>query len=437
MIGSPAMEGIDYTAERLTSAGGKLQLSCGPVTLDIPSGALNRNVYITMSIISPDTETDLPSLGDKFLVAPIVRLTPDSQKFKKPVTLTVGHSAEDLTRADIQVWYKSEIPGDNEWKLDFDGESGISDPNVVVLKNKIKLRIDHLCIWCIFGLSSLTMHILPYVSNSMYSAYERTLTVFVVSKHQATIIEEMLTNSGSFIMCCRPKKLVKRIILQRCRPLRIEVKGLKDMKGSQTQWEIKHAIKEISTIDMQLDGRNSSCDFKLRIGVNKPDSLPIAGIVHVSQIYNYHPVDIPVYIGHDGEDTDNMDALTEKLSSSRSGRKRDHMEAFTEMPSSSRSGRKRGMEQVSDLDIKVVVGKANLTSDNLTELFTELEIPSPEVESAKFGACTSDVKLQSITVLRFWRQTNGRKATRRKILDALRECGFRDAKEILEEKWNL
>ncbi|XP_072015334.1 uncharacterized protein [Amphiura filiformis] len=96
------------------------------------------------------------------------------------------------------------------------------------------------------------------------------------------------------------------------------------------------------------------------------------------------------------------------------------------------------MEKVlSRKDINNVADKAKLGRDQLKHLFIELDIPSSDIANAERRADTRDFKLQAIEVLQFWQQSNGEKATRNEIINALEECGFIEAKEILEKKWSL
>ncbi|XP_072015013.1 NLR family CARD domain-containing protein 4-like [Amphiura filiformis] len=96
-----------------------------------------------------------------------------------------------------------------------------------------------------------------------------------------------------------------------------------------------------------------------------------------------------------------------------------------------------GMEKVSDSDIKDIASNATLLHNQLRHLFVELGIKAPDVENAECRIETRDFQLQAIEVLQFWRQSNGEKATRRAIIEALGECHFCDAKEILEKKWSI
>ena len=92
-------------------------------------------------------------------------------------------------------------------------------------------------------------------------------------------------------------------------------------------------------------------------------------------------------------------------------------------------------EKVSDKDIQDVVFKANLDYNKLENLFAELEITASEIDKERRNAKTDDYQIQARFVLRFWRETKGNLATRRRILDALDEYSYKDAKDFLTGKW--
>ena len=90
---------------------------------------------------------------------------------------------------------------------------------------------------------------------------------------------------------------------------------------------------------------------------------------------------------------------------------------------------------MTDQDIRDVANKAELTHAELHHLYGELELSRTETENQERIADTRDVMLQAECVLTYWRQKNGKDATRKKILAALQECKLNRAKEILEERW--
>ncbi|XP_072016999.1 uncharacterized protein [Amphiura filiformis] len=91
--------------------------------------------------------------------------------------------------------------------------------------------------------------------------------------------------------------------------------------------------------------------------------------------------------------------------------------------------------KVSDDDIYNLASNAKLSRDQLRHLFQKLGLVETDIENAYRRADTRDFKLQAISVLQLWRQINGLRATRQAIIDALKSCGFIEAKEILEKKW--
>ena len=90
---------------------------------------------------------------------------------------------------------------------------------------------------------------------------------------------------------------------------------------------------------------------------------------------------------------------------------------------------------MSDQDILDVAKKAELTYDELHNLYGELGIPQVDIENQERIANTKDFTNQAQFVLKRWRQMNGRSATRKVILEALKESKCIRAKQILEEKW--
>ena len=92
---------------------------------------------------------------------------------------------------------------------------------------------------------------------------------------------------------------------------------------------------------------------------------------------------------------------------------------------------------MSDKDILDIASRTKLQHADLHNLFLELGIDDADVENAERMADSRDFKLQANKVLKMWRTSNGRNATRRAVINALMECGLVEAKEILEEKWGL
>ena len=92
---------------------------------------------------------------------------------------------------------------------------------------------------------------------------------------------------------------------------------------------------------------------------------------------------------------------------------------------------------MSDTDIVDITCKTKLLHAQLHHMFNELNIHAADIENAERSTDSRDFKLQANRILKMWRSSNGRNATRRRIINALIECGFIEAKEILEEKWGF
>ena len=92
---------------------------------------------------------------------------------------------------------------------------------------------------------------------------------------------------------------------------------------------------------------------------------------------------------------------------------------------------------MSDKDVREVASKAELTYPELHHLYGMLDIAKSDIENQERIADTKDFTIQAQFVLRHWRQINGDRATRKVILEALTECGYSRANEILKRKWEI
>ena len=98
---------LEKTVKLIGSGGDALTIGEDIVRLDIPAQALNKPTEISVSMIS--RSSDHPPLGDdKFIISPIVRLEPDGLQFLRPVTISVKHSAVELSYRNLQIWTRSE-----------------------------------------------------------------------------------------------------------------------------------------------------------------------------------------------------------------------------------------------------------------------------------------------------------------------------------------
>ena len=92
------------------------------------------------------------------------------------------------------------------------------------------------------------------------------------------------------------------------------------------------------------------------------------------------------------------------------------------------------MTVVSDEDLADVVDLLDPTQ--MEKLYIRLGLPRSAIKKAihedgNYG----DLDLKGQSVLRRWRQIEGKNATRRAILDAIDRCGNYEAVECLEGKW--
>lgn len=95
------------------------------------------------------------------------------------------------------------------------------------------------------------------------------------------------------------------------------------------------------------------------------------------------------------------------------------------------------MQKLSERDLLDITSRADLQYEDLHYLFYELGMRSSDIERAEASADFSDFRLKAKTVLTQWITIEGRSATRKRVLDALIQCGFVNSTEILAKKWGL
>ena len=66
------------------------------------------------------------------------------------------------------------------WIKDFDGNVSTTDSNVLLEKDKIKLRRNHFCWWAFIGRCTLEVQIRPYIQNDLLQTDTVTLKVFAI-----------------------------------------------------------------------------------------------------------------------------------------------------------------------------------------------------------------------------------------------------------------
>ena len=101
----PDYDQLEVCTNLIGSDGGRLEIADDIASLDIPQGALDNTVRISLSIVSP--EKNHPPLGDKFIISPVILLEPDGLQFKRPVRLTARHIAIGLKQQNLEVWRQS------------------------------------------------------------------------------------------------------------------------------------------------------------------------------------------------------------------------------------------------------------------------------------------------------------------------------------------
>ena len=93
------------------------------------------------------------------------------------------------------------------------------------------------------------------------------------------------------------------------------------------------------------------------------------------------------------------------------------------------------LDQISDADIRDIVEVLGYAE--LQTLYDTLGLRHQDIEKVEYSTGLQNVNLCARNVLRFWRQTIGRLATRHAVLQALGENRNRNAKEQLEAKWTM
>ncbi|XP_072049786.1 probable serine/threonine-protein kinase pats1 [Amphiura filiformis] len=78
-----------------------------------------------------------------------------------------------------------------------------------------------------------------------------------------------------------------------------------------------------------------------------------------------------------------------------------------------------------------------LRPDDLQKLYFKLGLTSQQIEKAERSTGSHDVELGAMSVFQSWRKERGQHATHIAILDGLEACENLEAKEVLEEKWNI
>ena len=80
--------------------GGEVQLEGGDVQMEIPSGALPKDISEVVTICIPSHVPDIPDEEEDVQASPPVQCSPSGLKFEKPVKITLPHctSEEEITK---------------------------------------------------------------------------------------------------------------------------------------------------------------------------------------------------------------------------------------------------------------------------------------------------------------------------------------------------
>ncbi len=78
-----------------------------------------------------------------------------------------------------------------------------------------------------------------------------------------------------------------------------------------------------------------------------------------------------------------------------------------------------------------------LCPEELQILYVKLDISHKNVRKAEDGAGLNDPTIKAMAVLRQWKQTKGKDASKKKILDAMKQCKFMNSYEQLKKIWRL
>src|SRR5688572_21446627 len=131
-IGQPTGNRVEKT---IGTQGGSITSGDGKLKVDIPAGALSKNVVIG---IEPITRTLVDSIEGNS--TPAYRITPHGQQFQQPVKITFTYSAEafrQLTPAAAGVAYQD---AEGKWK-------GMSKVDVNTASKSVSVLTKHFSDW--------------------------------------------------------------------------------------------------------------------------------------------------------------------------------------------------------------------------------------------------------------------------------------------------
>ena len=87
--------------------GGKIKVLNTAAAIRIPRGAIPEGELAEITITVYWDRTYYPPLQENdFVIGPTIHCEPDGFKFKKPVTITIPHSAVQINEKLLQIWTK-------------------------------------------------------------------------------------------------------------------------------------------------------------------------------------------------------------------------------------------------------------------------------------------------------------------------------------------
>ncbi|XP_072048979.1 uncharacterized protein [Amphiura filiformis] len=256
-----AVDTLDQISTLIGPAGGTVKMDNNIAHLDIPPGALDKQIQITLSMLS---ETDHPTLGDMFIIAPIVRLEPDGLRFLRPVTLTVKHAAVGRI-TNLEVWTKT---AGHNWQLGNDSQTG-NNSNTLLSKDVVKIRMAHFCIKCILGRSKLRVQIQPFIPVDLRRSKKIGLTVYALKTFHVKSVQDEMAKKNH--VCCL-NSVVQVYDINRHKKLEIDLKDVKD-KNNTDAWEVTETPKNINAENINKSPGNAKCCFALTPKDEKIDSI--------------------------------------------------------------------------------------------------------------------------------------------------------------------
>ncbi|XP_072050264.1 uncharacterized protein [Amphiura filiformis] len=173
--------------------GGQLSIDGSCAKLKIPPGALpkGQGKLITIGL---DWMQEPPLQDNQWVIGPSMQCEPDGLQFDKPVTISLEHSAANITTCDVIIISKPNAHGPrNTWQVLYDEKHMQQSPVTIKLKdNVIKLRVKHFT-WYTALMDYITgrqtptyfrMVMLPFLAPKTLSKATRKVVLRIYSARQ-------------------------------------------------------------------------------------------------------------------------------------------------------------------------------------------------------------------------------------------------------------